>query len=164
MLLKELPKRNEICFHCHQKLSKTESCHSTLHYKASLHERKDYCAQCWKLSEIKQKSEQAACRWKMQAVKALPETFKVSLENNDERALYLLQHALLDPIEQYIIALSLLRKKILRFLEEITLENSLFERFQIMNTDQTLALMKVSLSNIDFEKVRRSISEKLHTK
>lgn len=137
-----IPRRSRHCLRC------TSSFVQGMEYFSLLKEnaREDFCVSCWQAGE--------GIYWKS----------KVPIQDNDkrsghEKALDLLRE---EPETEMggVVALYLMRNKVITYRGELH-ELSLYE---VLETEEIIAVKKVSLADLDMEKIQEEIAKKLEWK
>jgi hypothetical protein len=128
--------------------------------------RQDYCVPCWKkLRDESLDTIAGKVHWKS-AVPIKPQGSESALRR-DEKAMELLRDILQDEDEEeipeaFVLALLLARSKRLQLKQEIVQEEGTILLYEVAGTEEMLAIRKVSLSNIQTEKVQNIIAKRLN--
>ena len=155
ILQPEVPKRKQKCF------VGQEAFEAGMEYYSQLSEgengklnRQDFCLSCWEQWK-QQGSDQHESYWRS---KVLEEKKRAPIDRN-ERALDLLKEALQkdDKEEAFILALYLSRNRRLAMRSQ----DERWVIYEILDTEEMLAVPKIELSALQIEKVKGSLVPKL---
>jgi len=151
----EIPRRNRSCTQGKESLMpEMEYCSILLEAPKGELQRQDYCMACW---------EQIApghhTFWKS---KIPPKVEPKTAKERDDRALDLLKEGA-DKAEMFVLALYLVRKKRLAWRQEMIREedSATFDLYEDLETEEMHAVPKISLTEIETDKVQRVLAEKL---
>lgn len=156
----QIPRRCNTCQECLAPLAMGETYFSRL----TNGQREDFCNVCWNDNSKTIKEVSSNCQWKA----TLP-TKKVTPtipQTKQQNALALLKSLLQNPAEETlcearILALYLARKRVLIFRRDFAEESQLYSLFEVNNTEEMLAVKKVSLETISLKELQQAIATKL---
>lgn len=148
----QIPKRSSCCCHGQEPFSEGMEYYSFIQRdKENIYLRNDYCKTCWK--EM-QSSEKTFWKGKIQP------KLKDELKSSEETALLYLEDILTSgdkKQEAFILALYLVRKKILAFRKSI----DGFDLYEKLETEEMLAIPKVPIAELNLADLQKSLAEKL---
>jgi hypothetical protein len=163
MMLPDIPRRNDLCSQCNQKIARGTTYHSALCHSstpsAASTERRDYCQGCWKLWEDKALS--VPMHWHWCATLAIAADAERAPQPKVERALALLKERLLTPEEQFVVALFLMRQRRLILRKEIVEGEMRCQIFEEAATEEMVTVPKIDLSTVDVMVVQHALAVKL---
>jgi len=164
----EIPKRSLTCSFGQENLEPHSTYFSTINEDENgMLKRADYCAACWEANK-QQLVPSVKTFWKSKIAPKKVEANKY--KNRDELALELLKEAVNrnspeDIAEAYILALYLVRRKLLAFRQKIDREDgALFNLYEIVATEEMIAVHQIALSQLQTESLQQSLAEKLSKK
>lgn len=155
ILQAEIPRRCNSCQKCLAAFSSGDPYWSVLQNA----ERQDFCISCW--TEVSSTYDTIPCSlWK--ATIPLRKECILPAQTKLFSTLNLLKESLeKDPVETLLLALYLVRKRILTFRKDYKEGSQVFGLYEINSTEEIIAVKKVSLLNIDLKAIKQSIASKL---
>lgn len=131
--------------------------------------RHDFCLHCWEASAKHQFNSAAKTAWRAKIV-SKQEIEDLSTKTRDEKAFYLLNEALKNPLEEdwaeiFVLALYLARRRILYLRQEISQEDgSTLCIYEVASTEEMLSIKRRSLLDVNIEEIQQKIAKKLKGK
>ncbi|MGZ3733231.1 MAG: hypothetical protein ACXU9U_05790 [Parachlamydiaceae bacterium] len=126
--------------------------------------RQDFCLSCWNDDNKSLKESVSNCQWKAElpSKKEIPSIPQTKQEN----ALALLKSLLSSPVEETlvetrILALYLVRKRLLTFRRDFDEEGVRYSLFEVNATEEMLIVRKVSLEKANLPELQQTIATKL---
>lgn len=148
----QIPKRSTSCCHGQELFSEGMEYYSFIQReKENTYLRHDYCKNCWNEMQSPEKT-----FWKGK----IQHKVKDELKSSEEMAMLYLEGILASPDkkqEAFILALYLVRKKILAFRKSI----DGFDLYEKLETEEILAIPKVAISELNLADLQKSLAEKL---
>lgn len=148
----EIPRRCGNCRTCSTPFSSGDSYCSILKDT----DRHDFCIACWgRFQDIP-----SGCHWKStvplkKETPSIPPTkFSVAVD-------LLRAGDAIEPAEAFLLALYLVRKRILAFRKDYRDGDRIFGLYEVISTEEMIPVRKVSLAGLDLESVKASIAFKL---
>ena len=160
-----IPVRSRLCSHGHEPLSPGMDYHSVLIHGQEV-TRLDFCSACWEGATKEKYHETESIQWKASVPDRKGKS--TSLQEADVQALDWLKEALIEDSEQsqleaFVLALMLKRRRILVSCREVSSEKKEhFLLFQVVESEEMLIVPKVSLSQVDIQKVQQLLFRKIH--
>lgn len=162
----EIPKRTTICHSCQQPLNPGSEIFSALKEGQieGAYDRQDFCLSCWNKPSAQDSNSTVQSLWKSKI--PLKKPVSDLPKQRDARALCLLKAALNssepdDQAEAFILALYLGRRRLLYFRQDLVLEDGQAACIcEIAETEEMLCIRKISLSNLQVEKVQQQLAKK----
>lgn len=156
----EIPSRQNVCTRCQTPFSAKDICHSLLMESQQIWTRQDLCQPCHDQFD----SAKAAIRCTWKTIIPPKGTLSELPKQRDDRAMALLRLAIQndtpeDRDEAFILALYLMRKRILCFRQEIDQLGERIQLYEVNATEEILPIKKVE--KVPIETVRERIAAKL---
>lgn len=154
-----IPRRHQKCQEGGEKIEAGMDYHSVLFEEGEdAYRRTDFCPACWDTIDRDRLLKEACTHWKSSVPKK--ESVDERTLNRIERALELLKEGIEgdEPEKTLILAMFLQRKKVLILRQELTREDgSVYMLYEVNGTEEMLPVPKVSITNIDANKVQEEI-------
>lgn len=167
----EIPKRAACCAKGGEPLLQGADYYSALvkDEAADAYQRQDYCVACWEKAGEHGVSPAVCSSWK--STIPLKKGASELPKRRDERALYLLKQALADQDspyaveEAFVLALFLARRRLIFLRQEIKREGKFpMSIYEVAETEEMLCVPKISLSDLQVEKVQLDLAKKFSEK
>lgn len=160
ILQTEIPRRFNSCQKCLAAFSSGDSYWSILENSG----RQDFCTPCWtQIPNEKVTNTQipsARCFWK--AVIPKKKENNSPAQTKIASAIDLLKDNIdQNHTEALLLALYLTRKRILIYRKDYVEGDQIFSLYEVLSTEEMIAVKKVSLRNIDLNSIKTSIASKL---
>lgn len=171
----QLPRPSKACLQCQAGFSVGLEYFSVVHgddftpskTKANPLQRSDFCLACWDKLRSENSTQALGACWKTRVA-----TTKEPLPKAQKRveiALELLQGANhadhdLSQAEIFFLALYLARQRQLLYRKEIEKEGERYQLFEIVETEEILAVKKIDLRHVDLNQLQMSLATRLHAK
>lgn len=164
----EIPHRSRHCCLCEKPFEQGMHYFSLLEDDDGSYQRKDYCLPCWEKTRMEAEIPlDQAIYWKSRVPvkKQVPE----SALRRDEKALQLLKEIAQsdskeDIAQAFVLALLLVRNKILQQRQEVVQDDGwTVNLYEVMATEEMIAVKKIDLSLIESTKIQSILAEKLQT-
>ena len=151
-LLLQIPKRSSCCAHGKEPFKEGMEYYSFIqHEKDNIYVRLDYCQNCWEEMKLPEKT-----FWKGKIQRKIDNILKSA----EESAMLYLEEILSHQdkkAEAFILALYLVRKKLLAFRKSI----EEFDLYEKLETEKMLAIPKILISQLDLVLLQKNLAEKL---
>lgn len=161
----EIPRRNTQCFHAKETFTASMAFFSLLIEDPEQGTiRRDYCQNCWNLSEHNALRTGDHTFWKGKVPQKV-DAARLPTDQN-ERVFYLLREALLsdDLIkheEAFVLALFLARRRLIALRQERKQEGETFLIYEVLDTEEMLAVKKIELHQLQVEAIQKTLAEKM---
>ncbi|MBA3958739.1 MAG: hypothetical protein H0X51_10160 [Parachlamydiaceae bacterium] len=162
----EIPKRGKSCAVAGEEFVAGHDYYSVLIAEEEGFQRKDFCLVCWNNLEKEKVIENVDSHWKSTVSAQKANNEPVAIKSRDERALELLKialqnEALEDQVEAFVLALYLARRKLLHLRQEIQRDGQKVNLYEIVATEEMIAVKRVLVSQLQITAVQTRIAEKL---
>lgn len=155
ILQTEIPRRCNSCQNCSAVFAGGDQYCSVLENIG----RQDYCIPCW--TQIHSPSSSSRCFWKA-AIPQKKENISIS-QNKIASTINLLKANIeKNPPEALLLALYLVRKRILILRKDFAEGDQIFGLFEVQATEEMIAVKRVSFSKIDIHATKASIASQLN--
>lgn len=160
----EIPRRSQSCFAGKEIFIPGMDYYSTLEEDESGNwSRRDFCPACWEKFACEEAFKNSWSHWKSKV--GIKKAADLPADRS-ERALILLKEALAksaeeDKDEAFVLALFLARNKKLALREEVKhSDGSLYNIYEVIATEEMLAVPKLDLSQLQVAKVQQVLAQK----
>lgn len=165
----EIPRRSTVCAVGQESFAPGSEYYSALvEGENGEWKRQDFCLACWEASAREECVKNARSYWKSK-VPLKVESVPLS-RNRDERALQLLKQALTiegsrNDEEAFVLALFLARSRVLFLRQQLQQEDgSTVNLYEVAATEEMLAVKKITLPQLQIEKIQQQLAAKMNIK
>lgn len=166
----EIPKRASQCLKGGELLVQGMDYYSALirSENEQVYLRQDYCPKCWEQEGGSQSAQAMNSSWK--SMVPLKKEGSELPKRRDERALYLLKDILSSQLspdtmeEAFVLALYLARRRLIYLRQEMKRGGKPFCIYEVAETEEMLCVPKISLSDLQVEKVQLELARKFNAK
>ena len=163
-LFLDVPKRHTQCAHGQEPFFPGSDCHSILKFEHDEWKRVDLCGNCWKGLAQTPMVTDAASTWITKIPPAINRD--IAEKNPALNSFPLLKQALekktpKGDAEAFLIATYLVRKKFLKYVDQIEKNNEKFALYEVAETGEIIGIKKVPLSIYENPEVIEDIKKQL---
>ncbi|HEV8051940.1 MAG TPA: hypothetical protein VGP47_05550 [Parachlamydiaceae bacterium] len=167
----EIPKRASCCVKGGELFLQGEEYYSSLVRveNEEVYQRLDYCPVCWEKTADLQASQHMSSSWK--STVPLKKEASELPKRRDDRALYLLKEVLAGQesnssiAEAFVLALYLARRRLVFLRQEVKREGKLpLCVYEVAETEEMLCVPKLSIADLQVEKVQLDLAKKFNAK
>lgn len=160
----ELPRRQMHCSGAPHSFLQGDKCYTLISLEVGGWKRQDFCESCW--AELKSRGLPASTKSYWHAAIPIKKVEEALPERKEEKALSLIRKALVadtpnDRRESFILALYLVRKKMLAFRQKVELQGEVIHLYEVVATEELLAVKTIALHPADIDILQGRLAEML---